>query len=244
MALQTDTDTTNNPEPPTYPAFATPPRSEQPRQTQDKQTTQVMTGGASIEALGGAAAIVLAIIGLAGYLPFYMAGIATLAIGGALLVHGVSVAARWRQTIERLSRDRKDEMTVSGGVGIETLGGACGVALGILALAGILPGVLLSVAAIVLGGSLLLAGPALPELARLVSDSDRNFERTIREAMRATSGADMLLGAGAVVLGILALLHIGPALTLVMVSMLALGIGALFAGGALAVRFGRELQHA
>jgi hypothetical protein len=46
-----------------------------------------------------------------------------------------------------------------------------------------------------------------------------------------------------VVLGILALIHVGPVLTLALVAMLAIGGALLLVGGALATRFARTLQQ-
>jgi len=225
------------------PPYQAPPRTSTVGAA-DKTTAEVLTGGASLEAVGGAAAIVLAIVGLMGILPFYMAGIATIAVGGAILVHGLAVAARWRDTVERFRVERNEELKVSGGIGTETLGGAGGVVLGILALAGIIPLVLLPVAAIVLGASVFLAGPAQPELAQLAVSGDRRFERAATEASRSAGGIDILVGAGAAVLGILTLVHIGPPLVMTMVAMLALGCGLLMSGGVLAARFGHQLRRA
>jgi len=242
MAINNETETRSTMvTPPRYPTYS---QGTTPTTSTDQKTVELVTGGASFEAIGGAAAIVLAIIGLAGYLPFYMTAISAIAVGAGMLVHGVTVAARWRDTIERFRRERNEELAFAGGIGTETVGGACGVVLGILALANVMPGVLLPVAAIVLGASALLAGPAQPQLAQLARDRDPRFEDAFHDAVRATTGVDVLVGAGAIVLGILALLGIGPAMTLTMVSMLALGVGLLLAGGALAARFGRQLRHA
>ena len=192
-----------------------------------------MTGGSSLELIGGAGAVVLAIIGLAGYWPLYMAAIATIAIGGALLAHGAAASARVASTLRDISG--RDRVELGSGLGGEVLGGAAGVTLGILALVGIAPMVLLSVAAIVVGGAILIGAPAQPNLPGV---------RGSHQAIEGTSGAMALAGAGAVVLGILALLKVGPVLTLVMVAMLAVG-GALFLeGSALTARFARRLQHA
>lgn len=238
---QTGTDTRSTTViPPSYPSRS---QVTEPETAPDRTTKEVITGGASLEALGGAGAAVLAIIGLSGYLPFYMTAISVIAVGGAMLVHGLSVAARWNDTIERFRREKGEEVAVSGGIGTEAVGGAAGVVLGILSLASILPGVLLPVSAIVLGGSVLLGGPAQAPISNMAG-SDTKTSRAMNDAVRAASGIDVLVGGGAVVLGILALLKIGPAMTLTMVSMLALGGALLISGGALAARFGRQLRHA
>lgn len=219
---------------------------EERRRTGDrheKVTAAALTGGSALELLGGGAAVVLAIIGLSGFLPVYMTAIATIAIGGALLAHGAAAAARYQDTVRRAAASRGQQIEVIGGLGSEVFGGAAGIALGILALANVIPFVLLAVAAIVLGGSILLGAPAQPDLARLAPDENRRVGRMTYEAVEGASGAMALVGIGAAVLGILALIHVGPPLTLVLVAMLAIG-GALFLGGsALTARFARRLQQ-
>lgn len=208
----------------------------------EKVTVATMTGGAGLEVIGGGGAVVLAIIGLAGYLPMYMSAIATIAIGGGLLAHGAAAAARWNDTMQRAAADRNERVEVTSGLGAEVFGGAGAIALGILALAGVIPMTLLAVSAIIVGGAILIGAPAQPEIARAAREPSRRFDRVSYEAVEGTSGAMALAGVGAAVLGILALIGVGPVLTLVLVSMLAVG-GAMFLGGsALTARFARTLH--
>jgi hypothetical protein len=209
--------------------------------TKHKTTAATITGGSSLEALGGAGAVVLAILALSGILPFFLTAIATIAIGGALLAHGLAVAARWNDTVARVGAET-ERVELAGGMSSEVLGGAAGIALGILALANVIPMVLLPIAAIVLGGSILLATPAQPEVARLAREPDAKYDRITYEGVQATSGAMALAGAGAVVLGILALLHVGPVLVLSVIAMLAVGGAELLSGGALTARFAHNLR--
>lgn len=226
------------------------PSGDQPQQDrrevadrEEKITIATLTGGSSVELVAGGAAVVLAIIGLTGNFMFHMSGIATIAIGGALLAHGAAVAARWNDTVRRAVPRQADRGEVAGGVGSEMLGGAAGIALGILALADVAPLVLLPVAAIVFGGALLLGSPVQPDLARIAPDRDPRVGRITYQAVEATSGAMALCGVGSVVLGILALIHVGPVLRLTLVAMLAIGGALLLVGGALATRFARTLQQ-
>lgn len=210
---------------------------------EEKVTTTALTSGSSLEVIGGAGAVVLAIIGLAGYLSTYMAPIATIAIGGALLAHGAAVTARWTDTMRRAIAARSERLELTGGIGSEIFGGMCGIVLGILALAGVSPLVLLGVAAVVFGGAILLGAPAQSDLARLAPDRDPRVGRFTYEAVEASMGTMVLVGCGAIVLGILALVHVGPALTLALVAMLAVGGALLVTGGALTTRFARRLQQ-
>jgi hypothetical protein len=206
-------------------------------------TSTTLTGGSSLEVIGTAGAAVLAIIGLAGYLPTYMAAVATIVIGGALLAHGAAVTARWSHAMRQIAPSTADRVEMAGGLGSELLGGACGIVLGILGLANVEPVPLLAVAAIVFGGAIVLSAPAQPELARLAPDRDPKVGRLTYEAVEGSAGAMMLAGLGSIVLGILGLVGVGPALTLVLVAMLAVSCALLLSGTALTARFARRLQQ-
>jgi hypothetical protein len=210
---------------------------------EEKISAATLAGGSSLELIGGGAAAVLAIVALCGTLPFYMTTIATIVIGGALLAHGAAVTARWTDTMRRAAQDRAEQIEIGGGAGSEFLGGASAIVLGILGLAGVMPHVLLPVAMIVVGGTILLGAPAQPEIARLAPDRDRRMSRITHEAVEGTSGGMVLAGLGAIVLGILALVGVGPVYTLVQVSLLAVGVALLLGGSALTARFGRRLQQ-
>lgn len=209
----------------------------------DTVAAATLTGGSSLELIGGGAAVVLSIIGLSGYMPLYMTSIATIAIGGALLAYGAAGAARVVGAMQRLEADRVTRIELGAGLGSEIFGGAGGIALGILALAGVMPFTLLSVAAIVFGGAIILGAPAQNDLARLAPDRDRRVGRLTFEAVEASMGAMVLAGISSIVLGILAVIQVGPALTLVMCSMLAVGGALFFGGSAMTARLVRRLQQ-
>jgi hypothetical protein len=210
---------------------------------EEKRTEQIFVGGSSIETLGGFAAAVLAIIGVTGYEQIYMLGTACIATGIALLAHGGSIAARWNEVLRRLDGERFDRSELIGGVGTEVFGGGVGLVLGILALANVRPFVLLPVAAIVFGGSLLLGGAAQPDLEALIPEyqmRDVRYHRRTHDAIQASGGVMVMVGIASAVLGILALLDVGPILTLTLVGMLCIGGALLMAGGALTARFARR----
>ncbi|MDB4952783.1 MAG: hypothetical protein JWO36_352 [Myxococcales bacterium] len=203
----------------------------------DKVTNGVLASGTSLELVGGLAATVVSVIGLSSYLPFYMCAVATIAIGVAFLAHGLSVIARWEHAARRLAGSRYDRGEVIGGVSTEVFGGTVGLILGVLALSHVLPFVLMPVAAIVYGGSLLLGGAAQPELVELVPQSDPRYRRITRDAIQASAGVMVLVGIAAATLGILALLAVGPVVVLTLSAMLSIGGALVIAGGALTARF-------
>ncbi|HTR50998.1 MAG TPA: hypothetical protein VMJ10_09860 [Kofleriaceae bacterium] len=204
-----------------------------------QQTTErVFTGGTSLEVIGGAAAVVLAIIGISSYMPLAMCAIATIAIGCALLSHGGSIAARWNHALARIERDRGERAELASGVGTEVFAGAAGIVLGVLALAHVLPHVMLPVAAILFGGSLLLGGSASAELEKLAPERGTGrAARVTHQAIQASGGVMVLVGIAAAVLGILGLIHVGPYLTLSLIAMLCVGAALVFSGSSLAARF-------
>ncbi|HPZ96868.1 MAG TPA: hypothetical protein PLT93_01915 [Phycisphaerae bacterium] len=201
-------------------------------ETEEKEkTAEVIFGGSTAEAVVGAAAVVLAILGLANMWPGYMASIATIAVGAALLFEGGAIASRYSDLARRTGASE-----IGGGVSAEILGGAAGIALGVLALLGIMPSALTPIAIIVFGGALLIGSAATARLNALstVKMSDRARDVT-RGAIEMASGTEVLIGIAAIVLGILALLGMAPR-TLVLIGLLALGATVLFSGAAISSR--------
>jgi hypothetical protein len=125
---------------------------------------------------------------------------------------------------------------VGGGVSAEMLGGMAGVVLGILALIGLVPQILCSVAVLAFGGCMLVgaAGTARARELPPIGQS-RSFE-VGREATAAASGAEGLVGLAAIVLGILAVCHIA-AEPLTLIAILVLGAGLLLSGSAMSTQW-------
>jgi len=197
----------------------------------DRKTVVVVESGASVEVLAGLAAIVVTVVGIDGYRPVVMAAISTLLLGIALVSQGGAIASRWHTMLRRLDGVRYDRTELIGGIGTEVFGGAVGVVLAILSLAGVVPSVLIPVAAIVFGGALLLGGAAQPELASLAPGRNSRAQ-----AVEASGGIMVIVGIASAVLGILALLDVGPIFVLTLIALLCVGAALVFAGGALAAR--------
>jgi len=206
----------------------------------------VTVGGSTAESLAGLGAVVLAILGLIGLLPFMMAAIATIAIGAGLLLRGVAISARFHELRRGLYEEGAAPVNVSrGGLTIEMLGGIACIALGILALLGLNSGLLLSIAAIVFGGSLLLGanvGSRLGELEAWQQELDPRAIEVEREAGRGSAGAQVLVGIGAIVLGILALVATTPELSLILIANIAVGGTLLLSGAVMGTRMARMIR--
>jgi hypothetical protein len=204
----------------------------------EERALEASGAGSAAEALGGAAAVVLAIIGLAGGLPVAMMAIATIVLGGAVLLDSFAIGARY----ERLVRDtwggetRVSKAQLGTGLSAESLAGVAGIVLGILALLGYMPTTLCAIALIVFGGGLVMGSAARRRfnaisVSHYSEGASHTAQRALDEAASVASGGDMLIGAGAVVLGILALLGLYP-LTLVLIGFIAVGGAVMLSGSA------------
>lgn len=221
---------------------------DQSRSVHEERVVEAVGASSAAEAIGGAAAVVLAIIGLAGGLPTAMMSIATIVLGGAILLDAFAIGGKY----ERLVRDtwgaevRGAKVRAGTGLSAEALAGIAGVVLGILALLGFMPLTLCAVALLVFGGGLMLGSVArrrfdATSAAHYGAGASPTALRALEEATTVAAGGDVLVGIGAVVLGILALLGIYP-LTLVLVGFLGVG-GAVMLGGSVLGTKSYRIMH-
>jgi hypothetical protein len=160
-----------------------------PREREEERSAEVVAGGSMVEAIAGVAAVVLAILGLAGLLPVYLLAIAAIAVGVALLFEGGAIAVRYSRLLTETVGSRLSSAELDGGMGVEVLGGIAGIVLGILALLGLVPLTLTAVAAIVFGGTLLLSSGTAARLNCLVIDGHGLPDTTRRVAREAVFAA-------------------------------------------------------
>lgn len=212
------------------------------RRHEEEQAAHAVAGGSIGEALAGAAAAILALLGFWGIVPMTLAAIATIAVGAALLLEGGGVAARYSELLSETVGDPWAGRVAFGtGVAAETVGGIAGVILGVLALVGVAPLVLMGSAVVVFGAALLLGSSATARLSGLAFAAAKPSpltERLSRDAVLAAAGGQVLVGLAGVTLGILAIIGVS-APTLLLVSMLALGASTLINGTALGGRMMR-----
>ena len=206
---------------------------------EDSNYARVIAGGSLAEGIAGAAAVALAIIALAGIMPRFLLSIATILVGAAFLFESGAISSR----IGSIYRDVGKGHTVSeigGGVTAEFIAGLTGVALGILALIGIVPLTLIPVAVIVFGASLLIGSTVTGRINSYIATSQYPEGHALRsitnDALMAASGVQVLIGLGAIVLGILALIGYKP-LVLSLVGVLCVGVADLLSGTAISSRF-------
>lgn len=192
-------------------------------------------GGSAIEAIAGVAAIVLAVLGLADIMPQYMAAIATIAVGVALVLECGVNAARYSRAVATTAGQpvHTHAGDVGGGITAEFLGGLAGILLGVLALLNIVPEILLASAVVVFGASLLLSSGTLMELDSLAASA--TGPEASAAPVPSPAGSHVLVGLGAAVLGILALVGIAPRV-LTLVALLSLGASIVLSGSAIGSR--------
>jgi hypothetical protein len=179
-------------------------------------TTAETSSGLFAEAVGGIATIVLAVLALSGVSPEYLLAIGTIVFGAALLIEGTSMATNY---VHVLSASTIGEGLPTGVNGLSAvfLGGVSGIILGVLALLGIAPNILVSASIIVFGSALILSSSAMVNLnamkLRMAGQMSgrENMVAAVGSLGVGAAGAQVLSGVAAIVLGILALAGLGAA---------------------------------
>ncbi len=201
-------------------------------------TEGILMGGALAETATSAGAIILAILALVGLLPEALLAVSTIVIGGAFLMASGSIASRFNWIVAQMTGKSAETAEMALGMTVEFLGGVAGIVLGVLSLLGLIPFILLPIAAIVFGFTLLFgiaAKTRLNELEAQCGAAHGTVRGAVREAVSAASGIQIMFGLAAVTLGIVALVGFVP-LTLTLVAMLSVGGATLFAGTAMSAR--------
>ena len=208
-----------------------------------KKSARYVSAGSAVEAVAGIGTVTLAILALAHLLPLAFAAIGTIAVGAGLLVEGAAIAGRFDELLTETQGANLAHRSLGRGMAAESVGGVAGVVLGILALLSVDPMVLLPVAMIGFGSALLFGTGAIHDLNQFVLEDHASDQqrRLTREAVSVASGGQVLLGVGAVTLGILGVLQVAP-LTLTLVGLLAVGGAAVLAGTALTTRMRLNLR--
>ena len=196
--------------------------------------------GGFVDAIGGLATVVLAVIGLAGIRPEMMVAIATIVFGVALLIEGGTMLSEYARIIFPPGAQAMS-MEHFGGSGLSAhfLVGAAGVVLGVLALLGIAPTALTSIALIAFGAGMVLSSNSVWHLRQLKramapagSESMSGTMMLANEMASESSGVQSLAGLAAIVLGILAVAGMNP-MVLTLAALIALGATLVLTGSSL-----------
>jgi hypothetical protein len=207
----------------------------------ESRSTEAAAYGGLVDALGGIATAVLAIIALTGFAPEALAGVATIVFGAALLIQGGTLLSEYTSLVFPSSSSASSagtETFAGDGLAAMFMAGAAGVVLGILALLGIAASVLTAVAVIAFGGALVLSASSARHLYRLQAALRRGSmavsanEFVTGQLATGSGGVQLLTGVAAIVLGILAVTRVYSA-TLTLIALLVLGVTVIMTGGAL-----------
>jgi hypothetical protein len=205
------------------------------------QPSRMTMGSTVAEAVVGLGALAITIIGLANVYPWLLATVATIALGAAFVFEAGDVGRRFSY----LATDEESMGTSAwGGMTAGFLAGCAGIALGVLAILNVVPHTLIPVAIVVYGAALVMDSNTQSNLSELEGQRFglRGFSQEIaRESASSLSGIKVLVGLGAITLGILAIIKIAPE-TLCLVALLAIGAATLMSGSLVSrfVSFGRS----
>jgi len=200
----------------------------------ERQAAEAVAAGSLVEAVGGIAAIILAILGLLGLAAETLASIGVIVLGAAMLFEGTAILSRY----SRLTRHESGGPELTGGVTLEFIGGLSVLILGVLSLLTIATMTLLSIGVIAYGVTLILSAGTMTRLNAIDSYNqpyESNQAHLMSEAVVGSTALQMLAGIGGVVLGILALIGV-HGLTLILIAILGFGAAILLAGSALSSR--------
>ena len=206
--------------------------------TVESGAAETVAYGGLIDAIGGIAAGVLAIIGLTGFDPEGMAAIATIVLGAAFLVQAGTILSEYAHILLLAGATSSSSDGVAGdGLAAMFMVGAAGIVLGVLALLAIETTALTAFAVIAFGSALVLSSSSVRALYVLRGQRALAMPRSGPELLAGqmasgSAGVQLLTGLAAVVLGILAVAgHTPHVLTLA--ALLVLGITVLLTGSAL-----------
>ena len=203
--------------------------------TAETRMREVASYGGLVDAFGGAATVVLAIVALAGTSSDMLLAIATIVFGAALLIQSGAIVSELSAMIVPEGGSAVAENCGGGGLAIVFLAGTAGIVLGVLALIGIHPVMLASIAVIAFGSAVVFGGGSVWSVFRLKQSGQTvvsGAQIVATEIAAGSAGLQCVGGLAAIVLGILAVTGTLPA-TLSLVGLLIMGAAIVLTGSTL-----------
>ncbi len=195
---------------------------------------ELSQGGSVVEAVGGVAAVVLAILGFAHVSPRFLEAIGVIVLGIAVLSLGTSLTVEYARQLVRPADTALRVGDFGAGWSIAPFAGVAAIVLGVLGVIGIAEAPLDAVAVIVLGAALVMTVGAVGQLGMLRTSLPGADEAVRRAAMGLASvsaAGQLLAGVAAIVLGVLALAGVAPS-ALTLAAVLELGVLLALSGSA------------
>ena len=180
----------------------------------------------TVEAVTGIGAVVLTILALSNVYPMMLTSIAAIAAGVAFLIEGISISAHYLTLLESVSDEKWESIDFAGGVTTEFIGGLSGIVLGILSLIGIAASTLLPIAALAMGATLVFSTGETALFSSMKFSGNEDVRKITNQAIKSTAGAQLLVGLGAVTLGIITL-SVGSGASLILSTIAILAIGGI-----------------
>ncbi len=199
---------------------------------------KMVRAGSLIGGIAGAAAVVLAIIGLGNILSTLMNHLSIIALGIAFVCEGGAIATRLSDFLTETSKGRREVPKLGAGLTIEVVGGVAGLILGIVAILNVIPLLLTPIAVIVYGVTLAFGSGVASWFDSLLiarAGEHESYGKVAHEAVMASAGVQLVLGLSAVVLGIISLAGISP-IVMNLVALLCVGFAELLTGTAISAR--------
>jgi len=211
--------------------------SEQLIQRPEASLDSIVLSASASELGGGAAAIILSILGLVHCAPTDMAAVSAMALGAAFALNGGLLGAERSRVMARTHPTTLEAAGFMSGVSVEAVAGVAALVLGILTLLRIDAGALMPVAALVLGIGMVFSSGALARLnsAALGKPEKPAVERVTYSVAAFAIASHILVGVGGIVLSILALIGFTP-LLLSLVALVGLGSASMVTGASMTSR--------
>lgn len=196
------------------------------------------------EGLVGIGIVALCIIGLAHVMPTILLAIATIAAGVALAFEAATIASRYNPQV-KADIGTPDKALSWGGMSMDFLAGIIGVVLGVLALIGVAPMVLIPVAGLVFGATLLLNSSMNARLATLEKTATESLDikpKIVKGTDAAAAGVQVLVGLGVITFSILSLVGVDP-IIFGLIGILGVGVAAMLSSFLIGGRTAYALRH-
>jgi hypothetical protein len=195
--------------------------------------------GGLVDAIGGIATAVLAIVALTGFAPETTAAIATIVFGAALLIQGGTILSEYAHLVFPADAALPSvDRFGGGGLSALFLVGIAGIVLGVLALLGIASAHLTAIAIIAFGSALIMSSNSVRQLYLLqtamtkATGSHLGRDFLAGEMASGSASIQVVAGLAAIVLGILAV--VGTSSTPVgLAALLVLGVTIILTGSTL-----------
>jgi hypothetical protein len=205
----------------------------------EMSSAEVPAYGGLVDAIGGIATAVLAIVALTGFAPGTMGAIATVVFGAALLIQGGTVLSEYAHVVFPAEASVPPmEKFSGGGLSALFLVGIAGIVLGILALLGIATAAITAIAVIAFGCALVMSSNSVKQLyalqtaTRKAVTSRQGSEFLAGEMASGSSSVQAVTGVAAIVMGILAVAGT-TSTTLTLAALLVLGVTIILTGSTL-----------